>query len=257
MKAVILAGGYGTRLSEETVVKPKPMVEIGGFPILWHIMKLYSAYGFNDFVICLGYKGYVIKEYFVNYCVHMSDLTIDFSKNEIEYQKKNVDPWRVSLVETGEGTMTGGRVKRIRDYVKDETFLLTYGDGLADINIKKLVEFHKSHGKTTTVTAVQAPGRFGLLDLQQDDSVSAFSEKPHDDGTWINGGFFVMGPKIFDYLEGDETSLEREPLGQLVNDKQLMAYRHPGFWKPMDTMREKNQFEELWNSGKAPWRVWE
>ena len=256
MKTVILAGGLGTRLSEETVVKPKPMVEIGGFPILWHIMKLYSTYGFNDFVICLGYKGYMIKEYFVNYCMHMSDITVDLCRNDVEFHTNAADPWRVSLVNTGENTLTGGRVKRIRDYIGDETFLLTYGDGVADIDISELVKFHKNHRKVATVTAVQAPGRFGSLDLRDGSSVRAFMEKPKGDGTWINGGFFVMEPEIFDYLEGDKTSLEREPLEQLAENGQLMAYLHHGYWQPMDTLREKNQLEELWDSGRAPWRMW-
>ncbi len=256
MITVILAGGLGTRLSEETVVKPKPMVEIGGSPILWHIMKLYSFFGFDDFVICLGYKGYVIKEYFVNYCMHMSDITVDMCRNDVEFLKNAAEPWRVTLVDTGENTLTGGRVKRIREYIGNETFLLTYGDGVADIDIAALVAFHKSHGKLATVTAVQAPGRFGSLDLCDGGSVRAFMEKPKGDGTWINGGFFVMEPKVFDYLEDDRTSLEREPLERLAADNQLMAYRHPGYWQPMDTLREKNQLEELWTTGKAPWRLW-
>ena len=256
MKTVILAGGLGTRLSEETVVKPKPMVEIGGFPILWHIMKMYSSFGFDDFVICLGYKGYMIKEYFVNYCMHMSDITVDLCRNDVQFHSNAADPWRVSLVNTGENTLTGGRVKRIRDYIGNETFLLTYGDGVADIDIAALVNFHKQHGKIATVTAVQAPGRFGSLDLYDGSSVRAFMEKPKGDGTWINGGFFVMEPEIFDYLEGDRTSLEREPLEQMAANNQLMAYLHHGYWQPMDTLREKNQLEELWSLGKAPWRMW-
>ena len=256
MKTVILAGGLGTRLSEETVVKPKPMVEIGGFPILWHIMKMYSSFGFDDFVICLGYKGYMIKEYFVNYCMHMYDITVDLCRNDVQFHSNAADPWRVSLVNTGENTLTGGRVKRIRDYIGNETFLLTYGDGVADIDIAALVNFHKQHGKIATVTAVQAPGRFGSLDLYDGSSVRAFMEKPKGDGTWINGGFFVMEPEIFDYLEGDRTSLEREPLEQMAANNQLMAYLHHGYWQPMDTLREKNQLEELWSLGKAPWRMW-
>jgi len=256
VKTVLLAGGLGTRLSEETLVKPKPMVEIGGFPILWHIMKLYSFFGFNDFVICLGYKGYIIKEYFVNYCMHMADITVDLCRNNVEFHKNAAEPWRVTLVDTGENTLTGGRVKRVREYIGGETFLLTYGDGVADIDIGALVQFHKQHGKLATVTAVQAPGRFGSLDLHDGGSVRAFMEKPRGDGTWINGGFFVMEPNVFDYLEGDKTSLEREPLEQLAADDQLMAYRHPGYWQPMDTLREKNQLEELWTTGKAPWRLW-
>ena len=232
------------------------MVEIGGFPILWHIMKLYSFFGFDDFVICLGYKGYVIKEYFVNYCMHMADITVDLCRNNVEFHKNAAEPWRVTLVDTGENTLTGGRVKRIREYIGGETFLLTYGDGVADIDIGALVQFHKQHGKLATVTAVQAPGRFGSLDLRDGGTVRAFMEKPRGDGAWINGGFFVMEPNVFDYLEGDKTSLEREPLEQLAADDQLMAYRHPGYWQPMDTLREKNQLEELWTTGKAPWRLW-
>ncbi|PIE55295.1 MAG: glucose-1-phosphate cytidylyltransferase [Dethiosulfovibrio peptidovorans] len=256
MKTIILAGGLGTRLSEETVLKPKPMVEIGGSPILWHIMKLYSFFGFNDFVICLGYKGYIIKEYFVNYCMHMSNITVDLCRNKVEFHSNSAEPWRVTLVDTGEHTLTGGRVKRVREFVGNATFLLTYGDGVADIDIGALVKFHENHGKLATVTAVQAPGRFGSLDLQKSGSVRSFLEKPKGDGTWINGGFFVMEPEVFDYLEGDGTSLEREPLEHLARDNQLMAYCHSGFWQPMDTLREKNQLEELWISGKAPWRLW-
>ena len=256
LKVVILAGGLGTRLSEETVTKPKPMVEIGGYPILWHIMKLYSFFGFNDFIICLGYKGYIIKEYFVNYCIHVSDISVDLCKNNIEFHSNAAEPWRIALVDTGDDTMTGGRVKRIKKYVGDESFLLTYGDGVADIDIGALVSFHKKHGRLATVTAVQTPGRFGSLDVCDGGSVRGFTEKPKGDGSWINGGFFVMEPKCFDYLPGDSTSLESEPLEQLARDNQLMAYKHSGFWKPMDTLREKNQLEELWDSGKAPWRIW-
>ncbi len=258
MKTVILAGGLGTRISEETVIKPKPMVEIGGYPILWHIMKGYSHFGFNDFVICLGYKGYVIKEFFVNYCKHMADITVDLSKDEVVVHSRVAEPWRVTLADTGEHTLTGGRLKRVREYVCDEPFLLTYGDGVANVNIEALVAFHKSHGKLATVTAVQAPGRYGMLDInaQEGDTVRTFAEKPKADGTWINGGFFVMEPGVFEYLEGDRTSLETKPLERLVSENQLMAYRHHGFWKAMDTLREKNQLEDLWASGQAPWKLW-
>ena len=256
MKTVILAGGLGTRLSEETVMKPKPMVEIGGYPILWHIMKLYSHFGFQEFVICLGYKGYMIKEYFVNYCMHVSDISVDLCRNDVVFHSNAAEPWSVTLVDTGENTMTGGRVKRIQRYVEEQPFLLTYGDGVADIDILKLEDFHKCHGKLATVTAVQTPGRFGSLDMQEGGNVKGFAEKPKGDGSWINGGFFVMEPKVFEYLKDDATSLEAEPLERLALDQQLMAYRHPGFWKPMDTLREKNQLEELWHTGKAPWRLW-
>ncbi len=255
MKVVILAGGFGTRLSEETDIKPKPMVEIGGKPILWHIMKIYSAYGFNDFIICLGYKGYIIKEYFANYFLHTADVTIDLKSNQIEVHNVKAEPWRVTLVDTGLNTMTGGRIKRVRDFIGNETFMLTYGDGVGDINIEKLLEFHKSHGKYATLTAVQPSGRFGALDLENE-KVKAFKEKPKGDGAWINGGFFVLEPEIFDYIEGDQTIWEREPLENLAKDGQLMAYKHTGFWKPMDTLRDKRELEALWQSGDPPWKVW-
>ncbi len=256
MKVVILAGGLGTRLSEETVVKPKPMVEIGGKPILWHIMKIYSAYGFNDFIICLGYKGYMIKEYFAHYFLYMTDVTIDLGKNQIEYHTSKAEPWRITLVDTGLHTQTGGRIKRVREYIGNETFMLTYGDGVADINIKKLLEFHRSHGKLATVTAVQPPGRFGRLRLNGGDEVLAFNEKPRGDGSWINGGFFVLEPEVIDYIDGDDTPWETTPLQRLTQDRQLMAYKHYGFWQCMDTLRDKMQLEELWNSGNPPWKVW-
>ncbi len=255
MKVVILAGGFGTRLSEETDIKPKPMVEVGGRPMLWHIMKIYSTYGFNDFVVCLGYKGYVIKEYFANYFLHMSDVTINLKDNNIEIHSVKAEPWKVTLVDTGLDTMTGGRIKRIRNYIKDETFMLTYGDGVADINIKKLIEFHKKHGKYATVTAVQPSGRFGALDIEREKVIS-FKEKPKGDGTWINGGFFVLEPEIFEYIEGDDTIWEKEPLENLARDGQLMAFKHEGFWKAMDTLRDKRELEALWQSGNPPWKVW-
>jgi len=256
MKVVILAGGFGTRLSEETEIKPKPMVEIGGKPILWHIMKIYSSFGFNDFIICLGYKGYVIKEYFANYFLHMSDVTIDLKNNKIEIHNVKSEPWRVTLVDTGLNTMTGGRIKRIQQYVADETFMLTYGDGLGNININELLEFHRKHGKYATITAVQPTGRFGALKLKGN-QVLAFKEKPKGDGGWINGGFFVLEPEIFNYIEGDETVWEKEPLENLAKDGQLMAYKHKGFWKPMDTLRDKRELESLWQSGNPPWKIWD
>jgi glucose-1-phosphate cytidylyltransferase len=256
MKVVILAGGLGTRISEETTVRPKPMVEIGGRPILWHIMKIYSHYGFNDFVICLGFKGYVIKEYFSNYFLHMSDVTFDMRSNIMEVHQKNVEPWRVTLVDTGADSMTGGRVKRVAPYVGDETFMLTYGDGVADVDIAKLVAFHKSHGRPATVTSTQPSGRFGALDIRPDGQVAAFQEKPAGDGSWINGGFFVLEPSIFERIVGDGTVFEKGPLEGLARDGQLMTWKHTGFWQPMDTLRDKNHLEELWSSGSAPWAVW-
>jgi glucose-1-phosphate cytidylyltransferase len=256
MKAVILAGGLGTRISEETHLKPKPMIEIGGKPILWHIMKLYSAHGINDFIVCCGYKGYVIKEYFANYFLHMSDVTFDMRNNEMEVHQKKAEPWRVTLVDTGEDTMTGGRLKRVQDYIKDEeAFCFTYGDGVADVDVTRLVAFHKAHGKLATVTAVQPPGRYGALSMEQD-QVLGFIEKPKGDGGWINGGFFVLSPECLKYIDGDQSSWEGAPLTQLARDGQLMAFKHAGFWQPMDTLREKNMLEDLWQSGKAPWRVW-
>ncbi|MBN1169548.1 glucose-1-phosphate cytidylyltransferase [Candidatus Micrarchaeota archaeon] len=254
MKAVILAGGLGTRLSEETVVKPKPMVEVGGKPILWHIMKTYSHYGIKEFVICLGYKGYMIKEWFANYFLHNSDVTIDLRTNQRTIHNTYADDWKITLVDTGDSTDTGGRIKKIQKYV-DGTFFLTYGDGLADIDIDKLLELHNSKGKHVTVTAVQPPGRFGMLNIQGTD-VPSFLEKPRGDGNWINGGYFVLEPAIFDYIAGDNIVWEQGPLEKLANDGQLAAYKHEGFWRPMDTLRDKKYLDELWDSGKAPWKVW-
>jgi len=255
MKTVILAGGLGTRISEESHLRPKPMIEIGGKPIIWHIMKIYSHYGINDFVICLGYKGYVIKEYFANYFLHMSDVTFDMSENRMHIHNRNAEPWRVTLVDTGENTATGGRIKRIRDYVGDETFCLTYGDGVADVDVPSLIDFHKSHGKLATVTAVQPPGRYGALDIRGE-QVHGFQEKPLGDGGWINGGFFVLEPGIFDYIDGDETTWEYDPMRSLAQDGQLMSHTHRGFWQAMDTLRDRSYLEERWKSGEAQWRVW-
>lgn len=257
MKAVILAGGLGTRLSEETVVKPKPMVEIGGKPILWHIMKMYSAHGINDFVICCGYKGYVIKEYFANYFLHMSDVTFHMAENRMEVHEKRAEPWNVTLVDTGDASMTGGRLKRVAEYVKDdEAFLFTYGDGVADVDIRASIDFHKSHGKLATLTATYPPGRFGALDIQNQ-QVHSFKEKPRGDGALINGGFFVLSPKVIELIDNDATTWEQEPLMGLAEQGELMAYEHGGFWQPMDTLRDKHYLEELWQKGKAPWKVWE
>lgn len=256
MKAVILAGGLGTRISEETHLKPKPMIEIGGKPILWHIMKTYSAHGINDFIVCCGYKGYIIKEYFANYFLHMSDVTFDMANNKMEVHQKYAEPWKVTLVDTGEETLTGGRLKRVAEYVKEEqVFCFTYGDGVANVNISSLIAFHKKHGKLATVTAVQPPGRYGALNLDEN-SVLGFREKPKGDGGWINGGFFVLSPECLNYIEGDHISWENEPLTSLAKNQQLMAFEHSGFWQPMDTLREKNQLEDLWQSGRAPWKVW-
>lgn len=255
MKVVILAGGLGTRLSEETHLRPKPMVEIGGRPILWHIMKVYSACGFNEFVICAGYKGYIIKEYFANYCLHMSNVTFDMSKGGFEVHERDVEPWRVTIMDTGEKTMTGGRLKRVSSHLGNETFCLTYGDGLSNVDLKSLIAFHKNHGLRATVTAVQPPGRYGVLELA-DDRVTAFQEKPQGDGAWINGGFFVLEPSVLDLIEGDDTSWEQAPLARLAAMRQLAAFQHRGFWQPMDTLREKNMLENLWSSGKAPWKTW-
>lgn len=256
MQAVILAGGLGTRISEETHLKPKPMIEIGGKPILWHILKMYSAHGVNEFVICCGYKGYLIKEYFANYFLHMSDVTFDMAHNRMEVHQKHAEPWRVTLVDTGEDTMTGGRLKRVADYVKDqEAFCFTYGDGVADVDISAAIAFHQAHGKLATVTAVQPPGRYGSLALEGD-AVRGFIEKPRGDGGRINGGFFVLSPKVIDSIAGDDTSWELEPMARLAADNQLRAFEHTGFWQPMDTLREKNLLESLWDSGKAPWKVW-
>jgi glucose-1-phosphate cytidylyltransferase len=256
MKAVILAGGLGTRISEETSLRPKPMVEVGGKPILWHIMKIYSAHGVNDFVICCGYKGYVIKEYFANYFLHMSDVTFDMSnQNSMQIHQQFAEPWKVTLVDTGENTQTGGRLKRIRHYVQDDDFCFTYGDGVSNINITELIAFHKKHGKQATVTAVQPPGRFGALDLNGT-SVKKFVEKPHGDGMYINGGFFVLSPKVIDLIEDDSSIWERTPLERLAKSNQLEAFLHQDFWQPMDTLRDKQHLEELWSSGKAPWKAW-
>lgn len=256
MKCIVLAGGLGTRLSEETHLKPKPMIEIGGRPILWHIMKLYSAHGVNDFVICCGYKGYVIKEYFANYFLHMSDVTFDMANNTMEVHQRKAEPWKVTLVDTGEDTLTGGRLKRVSDYIKNEqAFCFTYGDGVSDVDIAALIRFHQSHGKLATVTAVQPPGRYGALE-RAGDQVTGFVEKPRGDGGLINGGFFVLSPKCLDLIEGDQTSWEGEPLTQLAKKNQVMAFEHKAFWQPMDTLRDKNLLEELWGSGKAPWKIW-
>lgn len=257
MKAVILAGGLGTRLSEETSTRPKPMVEVGGKPILWHIMKIYASHGINDFVICCGYKGYVIKEYFANYFLHMSDVTFNMRDNSMEVHNKRAEPWSVTLVDTGDHSMTGGRLRRVRDYVKDEeSFCFTYGDGVGDIDIAETIRFHKAHGKAATLTATYPPGRFGALDIRQG-QVMSFKEKPKGDGAMINGGFFVLTPKVLDYLTDDSTIWEQEPLNNLASDGQLMAYEHHGFWQPMDTLRDKNHLEELWDSGNAPWKTWD
>lgn len=257
MKVAILAGGFGTRISEESHLKPKPMIEIGEKPILWHIMKIYAHYGYNDFIICLGYKGYSIKEYFANYFLHESDITFDFSNgNQRIVHNNGAEPWKVTLVNTGIETMTGGRVKRIRPYIGNEPFMLTYGDGVANIKINELVEYHKAHGKIATVTSTQPSGRFGALQLSEDNQVNGFQEKPKGDGSWINAGFFVLQPEAFDYIAGDKTILEREPLEKLAEDRQLVAYRHSGFWQPMDTLRDRNYLEKMWQSGQAPWKVW-
>ena len=254
MKTVILAGGMGTRISEESHLRPKPMIEIGGRPILWHIMKTYSAHGFDDFVICLGYKGYLIKEYFANYFLHMSDVTIDVRNNKMEVHSGHSEPWRVTLVDTGEHTMTGGRLKRIARYLDDEDFCLTYGDGVGDVDIRKLVEFHRRQQTLATVTIVQPPGRFGALSVERD-RITRFEEKPPGDGSWVNGGFFVLSPAVLEEIDGDHTVWENEPLQRLAAKGELSAYRHPGFWQPMDTLRDRQLLEELWAAGKAPWRV--
>jgi glucose-1-phosphate cytidylyltransferase len=257
MKAVILAGGFGTRLSEETGVKPKPMVEIGDHPILWHIMKIYSAHGVSEFIICLGYKGHMIKEYFANYALRKSDVTFDFSAGSVEYHTNGTESWKVSLVDTGADSMTGGRLKRVQRYVGNETFCMTYGDGVSDIDIRALIEFHRRQNKPATLTAVKPPGRFGAFKLNHDQNqIKAFKEKPDGDGAWINGGFFVLEPQIFDYIEGDNTIWEREPMERLAASGNFSAYRHDGFWHPMDTLRDKNYLEGLWSSGRAPWKTW-
>jgi glucose-1-phosphate cytidylyltransferase len=256
MKVVILAGGLGTRISEETHLKPKPMIEVGGRPILWHIMKLYSAHGLNDFVICCGYKGYVIKEYFANYFLHMSDVTFDMASNQMQVHQQNAEPWKVTLVDTGDDTMTAGRLKRVAAYVQDEeAFCFTYGDGVSDVNISKLIDFHLRHGKLATVTAVQPPGRYGALQLEGA-QVSGFIEKPRGDGGLINGGFFVLSPQCLDLIDGDRSSWEGTPLTTLAEKGELMAFEHQGFWQPMDTLRDKNHLEELWHNGNAPWKLW-
>tara|TARA_Y100001935_G_scaffold217449_1_gene189782 strand:+ start:241458 stop:242225 length:768 start_codon:yes stop_codon:yes gene_type:complete len=255
MKAVILAGGLGTRLSEETSTKPKPMVRIGGYPILWHIMKMYSSHGVNDFVICAGYKGYVIKEYFANYFMHMSNITFDMSNNEMMVHENNAEPWKVTIVDTGDESMTGGRLKRVKDYLDGESFCFTYGDGVSDVNIREVIKFHKEKGKWATVTAVQPPGRFGAIKMD-DTTITSFVEKPNGDGGFINGGFFVLEPEVLDLIEKDSTIWEREPMEKLAELRQIEAYRHTGFWRPMDTLRDKNYLEDLWNSNKAPWKVW-
>jgi glucose-1-phosphate cytidylyltransferase len=258
MKAVILAGGIGTRISEETIVKPKPMIDIGHRPILWHIMKIYSAHGINDFVICCGYRGNLIKQYFADYFLSQSDLTFDLAKNTMEVHQHSVEPWKVTLVDTGEATMTGGRIRRIRQYIGDETFCLTYGDGVGDVNVGKLIEFHRSQNTLATLTAVQPPGRFGVFMIHDDQTlITGFHEKPGGDGAWVNGGFFVLEPKVFDYIRDDSTVWEREPMENLARDGQLCAYRHKGFWQPMDSLRDKTILEELWATGNAPWKIWE
>jgi glucose-1-phosphate cytidylyltransferase len=258
MKVVILAGGLGSRISEESHLKPKPMIEIGEKPILWHIMKIYSYYGFNDFIICLGYKGYVIKEYFAEYYLHGSDVTFDMTQNQTVIHNNYCEPWKVTLVETGLNTMTGGRIKRIKSYTNNEPFMMTYGDGVADVNISELLKFHQAQGKIATLTAVQPGGRFGMLDIDDEkNKINSFREKTKEDGGWINGGFMVLQPEIFDYIDGDATFFEREPLEKLANEGQLSAYKHNGFWQCMDTQRDKFALEEMLNSGKAPWRIWE
>ena len=257
MKAVILAGGLGTRLSEETSTKPKPMVEIGGKPIIWHIMKIYSQHGINDFIICCGYKGYLIKEYFNNYFLHQSDVTFDFSNNQTNFHENRAENWKVTLVDTGDLTMTGGRLLRVKDYLKDENeFCFTYGDGVGDIDITALIKFHQKNGKYATLTATYPPGRFGAIDINEDNLINSFQEKPIADGTIINGGFFILSPAVFDYIQEDSTVWEKEPLENLAKNGQLMAFKHYGFWQPMDTLRDKNNLEKLWNENKAPWKNW-
>ena len=256
MKVLLLAGGFGTRLSEETDIRPKPMVEIGGKPILWHIMKTYSYYGFNEFVILLGYKGYYIKEYFANYFLHQSDVTIDLANNSMEIHNSSSEPWKVTLIDTGIDSMTGGRIRRAKDFIGDETFMLTYGDGVANINIDELLKFHKSHGKLLTMTATQPDGRFGALKIGKDNIVESFLEKPKGDGSWINGGFFVCEPQIIDYIENNQTIFEREPLEKLAKEGELYTYKHHGFWKPMDTLRDKNDLNKMWENNNAKWKVW-
>lgn len=255
MKAVILAGGLGTRLAEETIVRPKPMVEIGGRPILWHIMKIYAAHGITDFIVCLGYKGYMIKEFFANYFLHSSDVTIDLAKNSIDIHQNHAEPWRITLIDTGEQTQTGGRLKRIRPYLGNETFCMTYGDGVSDIDIGALLSYHRQHGRLATVTAIQPPGRWGLLDLE-DGRVTGFQEKPQGDGGWINGGYFVLSPRALECIEGDDTLWEKAPMNALAAQGELIAYQHRGFWQAMDTLRDRALLDELWNTGAAPWKKW-
>jgi glucose-1-phosphate cytidylyltransferase len=255
VKAVILAGGMGTRISEETQVRPKPMVEIGGRPVLWHIMKVYAHHGVRDFIVCLGYKGYVVKEYFANYFIHNSDVTFHLAENRVEVHQRNAEPWNVTLVDTGEKTMTGGRLKRVKPYIGNETFCMTYGDGLADIDVGATIRFHEEQGRLATVTAVSPPGRFGMLTVE-DRAITGFREKPAGDGARINGGFFVLSPKVIDYIAGDSTIWEREPLERLATEGQLSAFMHDGFWQPMDHLRDKIQLEEIWSTGRAPWKVW-
>lgn len=257
MKLVILAGGFGTRISEESHLRPKPMIEIGGKPILWHIMKIYSSFGINEFVICCGYKGYQIKEYFFNYSLHMSDVTFNMAQDEVTVHNRNVEPWKVTLVDTGESTMTGGRLRKAAPYLEgDDVFCMTYGDGVGDVNVKDLLAFHKAHGKLATLTAVTPPARFGALEIQSHDEIVCFREKPEGDGEFINGGFFVLSSKVLDYIEGDQSIWERQPLERLASERQLKAFRHTGFWQPMDTLRDKNHLEELWATGQAPWKTW-
>ena len=256
MKAVILAGGLGTRISEETHLKPKPMIEIGGMPIIWHILKTYSHHGINEFVICCGYKGYIIKEYFANYFLHTSDVTFHMDSNRMEVHLQKTEPWKITLVDTGESTMTGGRLKKVRDHLGDETFCFTYGDGVSDVNITNLVRFHHEHGLQATLTAVQPPGRFGALKISDQGIVKGFQEKPQGDGGWINGGYFVLEPTVIDRIESDQTIWEQDPLISLANEGQLAAYHHQNFWQPMDTLRDRNHLEELWTNGQAPWKVW-
>lgn len=258
MKAVILAGGLGTRLSEETAVRPKPMVEVGGKPILWHLMKIYSASGINDFIVCCGYKGHVIKEYFSNYFLNASDVTFDLRRNEMQVHTNVADPWRVTLVDTGEHTMTGGRLKRVKDYLDDKAFCFTYGDGVSDIDIRKQLTFHRDNNALGTLLAVQPPGRYGAFSLAEGQNrISQFREKPRGDGAWVNGGFFVLEPAVIDYIDGDDTVWEQEPMSRLAHNNGLVAYRHEGFWHPMDTLRDKNYLEELWATGRAPWKIWD
>ena len=258
MKLVILAGGLGTRLSEETSVRPKPMVEIGGKPILWHVMRIYLAHGVSDVIVCCGYKGHIIKEYFANYFLHMSNVTVDLQNNKMEFHERRAEPWRITLIDTGETTLTGGRLKRVRQYLGEEDFCFTYGDGVGNVNITELIQFHKSQKVLVTLTATRPPGRFGAIVLHKDEhKIASFQEKPDGDGAWINGGYFVVNPKAIDLIDGDGTTWEREPLERLARSGNLAAYRHSGFWQPMDTLRDKNNLEELWASGRAPWKVWE